>query len=358
MFDPVVTPDPSGISRRTADNLTEALGELVRLVNLNSDGTIDILNHNGSVTIRVKPEALPPGWIVGKITRINSSTKAHSWAEVAPTGAGAWSLVTNGRSGAAGLSTTGDTHTNTAVDNIPSTTGLIKGQPVSGSGIVAGTTIASITSATAIVLSAAASATASTVALTFAPFQAAYERNLDLATVNKYVLLWPGFLDATAGQEYEFDRPASGADHACRLNGISGTSLSASGGTLTLSWNAEDYDTDAYHDNSTNPTRITIPTGLGGKYVVYFACSAGTDSGVTLGLWPKVDITKNGSIIWTAGPTVYRVGTGVTYYLTGAFEVNLSAADYLEVVLTNQSGSTLTVGTPLMFGVRKSDKAG
>jgi hypothetical protein len=38
--------------------------------------------------------------------------------------------------------------------------------------------------------------------------------------------------------------------------------------TLTaINFNSERFDTDAFHDNSTNNTRLTIPSGKGGKYV-------------------------------------------------------------------------------------------
>src|SRR6185436_14982941 len=46
-------------------------------------------------------------------------------------------------------SISGDTHTNSVVDNIASTAGLYVGQKVSGTGFTAGTRIASITSGTA-----------------------------------------------------------------------------------------------------------------------------------------------------------------------------------------------------------------
>jgi hypothetical protein len=35
-----------------------------------------------------------------------------------------------------------------------------------------------------------------------------------------------------------------------------------------LTWNQESFDTDNFHDNATNNDRITIPTGLGGYYLV------------------------------------------------------------------------------------------
>ena len=62
----------------------------------------------------------------------------------------------------------GDTHSNTTVNNISSTANLRVGMLVKGSGIPAKTYIASITSSTAIVLSQAATATASGVTITYA----------------------------------------------------------------------------------------------------------------------------------------------------------------------------------------------
>jgi hypothetical protein len=60
------------------------------------------------------------------------------------------------------ISVTGQTHTNTIIDNItPSTAGIIVGEELTGSVIPAGTTVASIDSATQITLSQATTATIS-----------------------------------------------------------------------------------------------------------------------------------------------------------------------------------------------------
>lgn len=61
---------------------------------------------------------------------------------------------------------TGDTHSNTTVDGIASTAGMYAGQAISGSGIPAGTRIASVDTTNSITLTAAATATAAGVALT------------------------------------------------------------------------------------------------------------------------------------------------------------------------------------------------
>ncbi|MDD5301497.1 MAG: baseplate J/gp47 family protein [Elusimicrobia bacterium] len=69
------------------------------------------------------------------------------------------------------FTTTGDTHTNTTVDNLPASDveNMAVGQAVSGAGIFAGSTIDSIDSPTSITLSHATTATAAGVTLTVTP---------------------------------------------------------------------------------------------------------------------------------------------------------------------------------------------
>lgn len=69
------------------------------------------------------------------------------------------------------LATTGNiTNNSTSVTNIPSTTNMDVGMPISGSGIQSGTSISSITNLNAITISKTATATTTGVALTIAPF--------------------------------------------------------------------------------------------------------------------------------------------------------------------------------------------
>ncbi|KKK98405.1 hypothetical protein LCGC14_2643110, partial [marine sediment metagenome] len=42
----------------------------------------------------------------------------------------------------------------------------------------------------------------------------------------------------------------------------------ASGSDISVEWNAETFDSGAFHDNSTNPNRLTVPSGLGVKYLI------------------------------------------------------------------------------------------
>lgn len=91
--------------------------------------------------------------------------------------------------------------------------------------------------------------------------------------------------------------------------------------TANLSLEAELYDTDAFHDNSTNNSRMTIPAGMGG----YYALSAGA-------------FVSNTNAGWLAfylnGTTFIRVliNDAVTgaHYCSGATQMVLAAGDYVE----------------------------
>ena len=114
---------------------------------------------------------------------------------------------------------TGTTNTTTAITGISSTRGMFVGQAISGSGIPGGATIASITSATAIVISAAATASA-TVALTVAGNQIGNYRVDEFAShVHQEIGTNSG---ATGGGNVGISGP-----------GYSGTNTAATGGTET-----------------------------------------------------------------------------------------------------------------------------
>lgn len=112
---------------------------------------------------------------------------------------------------------------------------------------------------------------------------------------------------------------------------------SISGGTITaLSWNIEIYDTNGYHDNSTNNTRLTAPMAgyyrIGGRV----EWSANTTNRRTLAY--KI----NG-----AGYTAMSkaVATDGENYQSFSDEIFLNANDYVEIVVHQDSGSTLTIET-------------
>ena len=87
---------------------------------------------------------------------------------------------------------TGDTHTNTTIDGIASTAGMYVGQAITGTGIVAGTRIATVVGANSITVDTATTGTA-TVAITKEPLakiiDADFPGNASLTTVGAFVCM-------------------------------------------------------------------------------------------------------------------------------------------------------------------------
>lgn len=93
--------------------------------------------------------------------------------------------------------TTGDTHTNTTLDNLATTTNVYAGMSVSGGTFPAGTIVSAVTSGTAVTTSQAATGTASGVAITFA---SSVPRAKFCEAVGDFVMLANTF-DGTSGAQ-------------------------------------------------------------------------------------------------------------------------------------------------------------
>ena len=109
-----------------------------------------------------------------------------------------------------------------------------------------------------------------------------------------------------------------------------------SGATALITWNAENFDTNAFHDNSTNNSRMTIPTGYGGKYFVTATIYPVPGAG-----FREIGLYKNNVAVhsWTAVLD--------TNYASVSFSavIEAAAADYLELKFYQNSGGALNINS-------------
>ena len=102
-----------------------------------------------------------------------------------------------------------------------------------------------------------------------------------------------------------------------------------------LTWSDELFDTDGFHSTSTNTSRMTIPAGKAGKYLV-----AGTSTWTPdrSGRCQQI-IYKNGSIFAyvIAGPMSQSPGQNYTLI------IDLAVADYVEVFARHDTGTAADV---------------
>jgi len=104
----------------------------------------------------------------------------------------------------------------------------------------------------------------------------------------------------------------------------------------TVNFEAENFDTDSYHSTSVNTSRMTIPTGKDGKYLVTANLAFDTNS---TGIRACV-IRKNGAD--------YAKGTWIGAFnesavLVATQIINLVATDYIEIQVYQSSGGALNI---------------
>lgn len=115
--------------------------------------------------------------------------------------------------------------------------------------------------------------------------------------------------------------------------------VSVNDSTVTaVSFDAELSDTGACHDLSTNPTRVTVPTGGGGRWMFVAQVSFSTNStGLRL-----ARIKKNGSTV--IGRTLLPAVAGDdTICNVAAMDFSAAAADYYEMEVYQTSGGSLAL---------------
>jgi hypothetical protein len=120
-----------------------------------------------------------------------------------------------------------------------------------------------------------------------------------------------------------------------------GSTTVSNGSTVySLAMTSENFDTDGFHDNATNNTRFTIPTGKGGKYQINIRVGIDNASGVpgnhniyarvngTTGAWAY---TSTSSILTnaTSNTNTVSVGSGI---------LTLAAGDYIEILGRSDGG--------------------
>jgi hypothetical protein len=109
----------------------------------------------------------------------------------------------------------------------------------------------------------------------------------------------------------------------------------ADDGTVTpIQFNATDlWDTDGFHNTVTNNTRLTVPSGLGGIYLVHGIVGfASNSTGARL-----LRFVVNNTTTYE----VQRVQANAVAAVSSSFPILLSAGDYVEMSVYQSSGGNL-----------------
>lgn len=121
--------------------------------------------------------------------------------------------------------------------------------------------------------------------------------------------------------------------------------------TLTaVAFDSEVYDTNSWHDNSSNNTRLTVPSGVT-KVNVFASVHA---SSVSAGLSAGIIIEKNGSSSFDGASNQYAQNEQLeSKIFSAALGVPVTAGDYFELFFQQLTDTSITIDAArTMFGIR------
>jgi hypothetical protein len=141
----------------------------------------------------------------------------------------------------------------------------------------------------------------------------------------------------------KWQAPAAGATFVGVSADKSGTQNINNGTETAATFDTEDYDTDAFHDNSSNTSRITIPSGKGGKYLFTGVYSFVDNTTGIRYLNLKVNGTTS-NYIMNGNAT-----SSSAFFVTFSFVLSLVATDYVEMFVYQNSGGGLNLSPDSKF---------
>lgn len=109
----------------------------------------------------------------------------------------------------------------------------------------------------------------------------------------------------------------------------------------------EHYDTDAFHDTSTNTSRLTVPAGLGGTYLIWWRINMQDMTAVEN---CHYRILKNGTDALQTSLFTTPGSSNLTNSYDMAFVWPLVAGDYIESQGKSDSGATGGIFESVQYG--------
>ncbi len=106
-----------------------------------------------------------------------------------------------------------------------------------------------------------------------------------------------------------------------------------------VNFTTEEFDTNTFHSTSSNTSRITIPSGYAGYYLVIGQLTYETVSAAT---GRQVRIHKNGTYVQNVNNNTSTANDGDDTY-TASTILNLAVGDYIELFAFQSSGSNKNV---------------
>jgi hypothetical protein len=149
--------------------------------------------------------------------------------------------------------------------------------------------------------------------------------------------------DSSTATGLKWAAPSAPSAVSCSVYNNAAQTL-ATGVYTTMTFNSEYYDTDNIHSTSSNTGRLTVPSGLGGKWLVTFAIYISTTTAQTI--TPKFQLNGNDRNRFPR--TTF--GSSEATVIVGTQTLDLVAGDYIELLVYQASGVNQLIDTSGNYG--------
>lgn len=126
---------------------------------------------------------------------------------------------------------------------------------------------------------------------------------------------------------------------SCRASNSVATSIPTGTATATpLPLDTETFDTDAFHSTTVNTSRLTVPAGLAGLFLLGGTCQYTASAS---GALRYASLRLNGSTVLALAELAPATGLFPAFVLTTLYRLN--AGDYVELCAIQDSGAALNM---------------
>jgi hypothetical protein len=146
-------------------------------------------------------------------------------------------------------------------------------------------------------------------------------------------------VDTSVDGKIKWAAPAASGFVGCSLTNTT-DQTTANDTSFTLAFNTERFDTDGFHDNSVNNSRITIPSGKGGKYLINAQVTfKGNATGIR-----RIRMVTNGACCYDNADDLRNATSAGDCNLAFTWLRDFSVGDYIRLDVLQTSGGSLDVG--------------
>ena len=147
-----------------------------------------------------------------------------------------------------------------------------------------------------------------------------------------------GNLMTSDGTNWNSTAPTGGSFNGANVT--KSATATMTNGPTTVAWNTESFDTNSYHDNATNNSRLTVPSN--GYYLITTTVLATSD--ISSG-YIDATIKLNGTIVASSSGLANNVGDPAAQGVSCSTIQSMTTGQYVETVLySNNLSGTVTYG--------------